>query len=263
MTRTVATAEHIAFAKANCLTMSENEIDKKFGTSKGVTKRILEKAGMRMPKELSHKLRAEKCKRIFTAEEIEYIKQNVEQKALKDIASHLKCGKKLVTETCHALGFEEILKKKEANSRFSKGHVPYYKGKRIPEEIKERIKHTYFQKGHLPHNTKKDGDISVRRNRQGVDHLYYRVKMSEWIPLKNKIWMDANGEIPTGHNIILKNGNSMDVRLDNLECISNKNLMLRNSIHSFPKEMVLQIHKIAKLRRIINKKIKKNEQTDL
>ena len=263
MPRTVATTEHIAFAKANYMTMSENAIDKKFGTSKGVTKRILEKAGTRMPKELSRKMRADKCKRILQAEEIEYIKKHVEGKSLKQIAADLKCGKKLVTEACHELGFEEVLKRKEANSRFSKGHVPFYKGKRIPEEVKQRIKHTYFQKGHVPHNTKKDGDISVRRNRLGVDHLYYRVKMSEWIPLKNKLWIDAHGEIPKGYNIVLKNGDSLDVRLDNLECISNKDLMLRNTIHTFPKEMVLQIHKLAKLKRIINKKITKNEQTDL
>ena len=262
MGKCIATPEHIAFAIKNCKTMSEHAIDQKFGTSKGVTMRILKSRGLRMTKAESCKLRAEKCKRIFTAKEIRYIKKNVETKSLLEITKYLKCGKAALTAKCHELGFKEILQKKEAASRFSKGHIPFYKGKRIPEAMKEKIKHTYFKTGHIPHNTKNDGDISVRRNRSGVDHLYYRVKMSEWIPLKNKIWMDEFGPIPKGHNIVLKNGNSMDVRPENLECLSNEELMLKNSIHIYPKEMVLQIFKLSKLKRIINKKIKKNAETN-
>lgn len=171
MVRNSATKEHINFAIKNCKTISENAIDKKFGTSKGVTMRILKKHGLRMSKEESIKLRADKCKRIFTATEIQYIKTHVENKSLLVISKHLKCGKAILTKKCHELGFAEILQKKEATSRFSKGHVPFYKGKRIPEEMKEKIKHTYFQTGHIPHNTKNDGDISVRKNKSGVNHL--------------------------------------------------------------------------------------------
>jgi hypothetical protein len=179
------------------------------------------------------------------------------------IAKALKISTLRIQKCSYDLGFRELLQQKAINTRFKKGHKPFNKGTRMTEEQKERIKHTFFQRGHIPHNTKKDGEISVRKDKRGVTYLHYRVSMSHWIPLHRKIWQDIHGEIPKGFNVVFKNGDVLDVRIENLECISNTENMLRNTIHRFPEELKTDIRKLAKLKRIINKKTEKNEQTNI
>ena len=263
MPKTVATPELIAFAKANYLTMTAADIDKKFGVSKGVTRRIYEKYGLVVPKSVTYKLRAAKLIKNITPDQDEYIKANIETKAVKQIANELGICANKTRKRCYELGFKDLLAQKTINSRFSKGHAPINKGVRMSEELKARIKHTFFQKGHIPHNTKDDGSISTRMDKRGIPYMYYRVNMSDWIPYHHKIWQDHHGKIPKKMNIIFKNRDTLDCRIENLEMVSNAELMKLNSIHRFPSEFKEQIRKLAKLKRIINKKITKNEQTYL
>lgn len=260
MPKTVATSEHIQFAKANYLKVTAADIDKKFGVSKGVTRRIYKKFNLNVPVEITNKLRAAKQRKEITPEQDEYIKNNIQHKSVKQVANELGICANKTRKRCYDLGFRELLQQKSLFSRFEKGHVPTNKGTRMSEELKEKIKHTFFKKGNLPHNAKNDGDISVRTDKRGIPYMFFRTSLSKWIPLHHKIWIDAHGEIPKGHNIIFKNKDTLDVRLENLQCISNAENMLRNTIHRFPDELKTDIRKLGKLRRIINKKEKKNEQ---
>jgi hypothetical protein len=254
MARTVVTPEQIQFTKENYLKMSASDIDKKFNTSKGVTRRIIKKEGLHVPTELINKLRGEKNSKPFSKEEDDIIRNNILNISYKAISKLLGRGESGTHQRCHQLGFGELMKQKSINSRFNKGHEPLNKGKRMTEEMKEKIKHTFFQKGHLPHNTKDDGSISVRNDKRGIPYMHYRVSLSKWIPLHHKVWIDENGEIPKGHNVIFKNKNTLDVRLENLECISNTENMLRNTIQRYPDDLKLQLKKISKLKRIIKNK---------
>ena len=251
---TVVTDELIEFAKANHLKYTAAEMDRMFGVSKGVTRRIYTKYGIVVPKELTHKLRAAKLKKPFTPEDDEFIRQNIETKAYKTIAKLLNRSSNKVLQRCYELGFSDLMKAKSKSTCFKPGHEPLNKGTRMSEELKEKMKHTFFKKGHIPHNTKEDGSISIRADNRNVPYLFFRVSMGKWIPLHTKIWEDANGPVPKDHVITYINKNTMDCRLENLMCITKEENMLRNSIHQYPEELKTQIRKVAKLKRIINKK---------
>ena len=86
---------------------------------------------------------------------------------------------------------------------------------------------TEFKKGNKPATTKHDGAITVR-NRNQTPYQYIRISECNWMLLHRKIWGDANGPIPRGHVIRFRNGNTLDVRLENLECISRSEHAMRN-----------------------------------
>ena len=139
-----------------------------------------------------------------------------------------------------------------AKYRFSKGHVPANKGKKMAPEVYEKVKHTFFKSGHLPKNTKYDGHISIRKDKlSGKSYKYIRVAQGNYIELHRFVWENQNGKIPSGHNIVFKNGNTLDCRIENLECISNKELMQRNTIHRYPSELKSQMRKLGKLKKKI------------
>lgn len=45
-----------------------------------------------------------------------------------------------------------VEKRNPVTGRFEKGHMPANKGVKMPDEIREKIKHTFFPKGHKPKN---------------------------------------------------------------------------------------------------------------
>lgn len=259
MGKSVVTNDHIEFAKANYLKLTASDIDKKFGVSKGVTRRIYVKYNLNVPKEVTFELRAAKQRIEITPEQDAYIQNNIAHKSVKQIAKELGICAQKTRKQCYKLGFSDLLEQKSINSRFPKGHEPMNKGVRMSEEMKEKIKHTFFQKGNVPHNTKDDGSISTRLDKRGVPYMHYRIKMSHWIPYHHKVWQDHNGEIPKGMNIIFLNKNTLDCRIENLEMVSNENLMKLNSIHHFPEDLRISMRKLGKLKSIINKKTKENE----
>lgn len=261
MAKSTATQEHIDFAKENYLSKTASDIDAKFGTCKGVTDRIYKKYSLVVPKEITYKLRAEKQKKHFTVDQDNFIKNNIETLSVKAIAKQMKRCPNRVRARCYELGFKELMAQKVLNSRFEKGLLPLNKGVRMSEELREKVKHTFFQKGHLPHNTKSDGEISFRKDKRGVIIPHYRVSMSQWIPLKNKIWIDHHGEIPKGHLIILKDGDNLNTSIENLECISMADNMRRNTIHRYPDDLKTDILKLRSLNRTL-KKVKKNGKTN-
>lgn len=142
-------------------------------------------------------------------------------------------------------------------SRFKKGSVPPNKGKKMSPEVYEKVKHTMFRKGHMPINHKPVG--SERINVDG----YVEVKMAEpskWRLKHRVIWEDANGKIPPGYNIQFKNGNTQDVRLDNLYIISRAEQMGKeNSMHArYPEELKAVIRLKGSIKRQITEYKKKH-----
>jgi hypothetical protein len=143
-----------------------------------------------------------------------------------------------------------------AKFRFTPGHTPFNKGKEMPTEVYEKVKATMFKPGNRPHNWKPDGSIVERKDTDlsGRVYLYYKLSDSKWILYHNKIWIDANGPIPNKHIIIFKDGNTRNCQLENLQCISMKDNVLRNSIQRFPEEIKEVIKLTTKLNKTINGK---------
>jgi len=90
---------------------------------------------------------------------------------------------------------------------------------------------------------------------------YLERKVNDNLPLQARwrsvhllVWEAANGPLPKGHAIAFKNGDKRDIRLDNLECITRAQLMLRNTIHNLPTPLAQTIQVLGALRRKINRK---------
>ena len=109
---------------------------------------------------------------------------------------------------------------------FHKGHVPWTKGKRLEEIIKDPEKRrgfyeNQFRKGNEPHNTLPVGSIV-----KNVDGYLLRKKQMEggqwdrWELLHRAVWEEHNGPIPEGMMIAFKDSNPLNCDIDNLILIS-------------------------------------------
>jgi len=147
--------------------------------------------------------------------------------------------------------------------RFTKGHKSWNKDKSpkdyISPENYAKMESTQFKKGGLPPNTKHDGAITLRHDKSGANYYYIRLAKAKWIPLHVKIYQDAYGPIPKNHIIVFKDRNTLNVTLDNLECITRKQNMQRNTLHRLSPEIKQTIRVLTKLKKTI-KNGKKQDQ---
>ncbi|CAB3730398.1 HNH endonuclease signature motif containing protein [Paraburkholderia rhynchosiae] len=136
-----------------------------------------------------------------------------------------------------------------AGTRFYKGMPSHNRGTRRPGTGSR----TSFKAGQKPLNWMPIGSL---RDSQGG---YLQVKVSEtgnqmkdWVFLHKKLWVDAHGPIPNGHAVVFKDRDKSNVVLDNLELITKRELMARNSVHNLPPELKEVIHLKGVLTRKIN-----------
>lgn len=141
-----------------------------------------------------------------------------------------------------------------------KGNTPANKGMKqadyMSAEAIERTVKTRFKKGNRPQNHKQVG--YERTTRDG----YIEVKVAEpnIFKLKHRVvWEKHNGKIPTGHNVQFKDGNRLNVDIENLYIINRSDQMKNeNSMYArYPKDVQLAIHAKGVLNREINKLTKK------
>jgi hypothetical protein len=127
--------------------------------------------------------------------------------------------------------------------RFKPGHEPANKGLRRPGWSPGRMRETQFKRGTL--NGFAAAHVRPLGSTRLIDGYVYR-KVSDvpnvphtvnWKPEHNLIWVIAHGPLPPGHVLKFKNGDRTDMRLDNLELISRRQLMARSSVHNLPKPL--------------------------
>lgn len=196
----------------------------------------------------------------------EIIRQRFPHEKTQGIADDLGLSYSQVANRAFSMGLKKTLEFKRSESsgrhnfieggkkfRFKPGDIPFNKGKEMPTEIYEKVKATMFKKGNRPHNWKPDGTIVERKDadQSGRVYLYYKVRDSKWILYHNKVWIDHNGPIPKGSLIRFIDGNTRNCDISNLEMVSMKDNMARNTIQRFPEE----IQAIIKLTSKLNKKI--------
>jgi hypothetical protein len=139
-------------------------------------------------------------------------------------------------------------------NQFKPGHTPHNKGKQMDAEIYEKVAPTMFKKGNKPHNTKPNGTINVRADSSGRLYQYIKIKDCHWELLQRHVWTKANGEIPTGSVVIFLDGNYLNCELSNLQVISRKENMARNTIQRYPAELQEIMKLTCKLKRKTNGK---------
>lgn len=159
-------------------------------------------------------------------------------------------------------------------TRFPKGHVPANKGLRRPGWGPGRMKETQFKKGERRGfalcNWRPVGTILVDPDG------YQRIKVREakpgeptgfgnpraWSQLHRHVWECAHGPVPQGHVVVFRNGDKRDVRLENLQLVSRRELMARNTVHNLPKPLAQTIQLLGALKRQIRRKEESREEQD-
>lgn len=152
-------------------------------------------------------------------------------------------------------------------TRFRKGQTPANKGLRRPGWGPGRMKETQFKKG------ERQG-VAVRLYQPiGTERIskdgYLERKINDDLPLQARwravhllVWEAVHGRVPKGHAIVFKNGDKTDIRLDNLQCITRQELMLRNTVHNLPKPLADTVRLLGALNRQIRKRTKDHEEQD-
>lgn len=157
-------------------------------------------------------------------------------------------------------------------TRFKPGTVPPNKGQRRPGYAPGRMAETQFKPGirqgiaaenWCPIGTiRPDTDgclrIKVREGRKGEAYGFGNVEI--WPQLHRRLWEQHHGPIPPNHVVALKDGDQANVVIENLECISRKDLMRRNSVHNLPNDLAEVIQLSGALKRQLRKHEKQNDR---
>lgn len=137
--------------------------------------------------------------------------------------------------------------------RFKSGQVPSNKGLRRPGWSPGRMKETQFGKGQMPHNWHPVGH--ERLTKEG----YLQRKMTDtgntvddYVEVHRLLWEEHHGPIPEGHAVVFRDRDRTNIVLDNLELVSRRELMLRNTSQRWGKE----VFEVIQLRGALNRKLR-------
>lgn len=155
-----------------------------------------------------------------------------------------------------------------ARTRFHKGHIPANKGLRRPGWAPGRMRETQFKRGErsglaahhwMPVGSTRLVDGYVYRKVSDTPNVPWTVN---WTLEHHLVWRAAYGPIPRRHAIVFRNGDKTDVRLENLELVTRRGLMARNSVHNLPKPLAQTVQLLGALNRQIRRRTPGAEQQD-
>jgi HNH endonuclease len=204
-------------------------------------------------------------RRKWTKEELEYVKLNYSDRYTKDIAAVINRSDKAVYQAAMNLNvkkspeFIKIFLKREAEklkvlgvtSRFKPGNVSHNKGQKMSKELYERVKVSMFKKGNEPHNMKYDGH---ERLDPKDGYVYIRIAKAKYVLKHRLVWEQHNGPIPKGNIIVFKDKDKYNITIDNLQMISKRENMLRNTVTKYPLELQQLIKLNNKLKTTLHEK---------
>lgn len=147
--------------------------------------------------------------------------------------------------------------------RFAKGHVPANKGMRRPGWFAGRMRETQFQRGARPQTWVPVGtevvDSDGYRKRKVSDDRTQPSRFN-WRFVHVLTWEAAHGPVPPGHAVVFKNGNRADIRLENLDLITRRALMARNTVHNLPAPLAQTVQLLGALNQQIRRRTRNEEQ---
>lgn len=150
------------------------------------------------------------------------------------------------------------------NGRFKPGHASWNKGAHWTAGGRSAV--TRFKKGNRPHTWLPVG--SLRVSKDGYLERKYSDRPGgpsmRWHSVHRLVWEAANGQTPRGHVVVFKGGMRTavleEITLDRLELVSRAELMRRNTLHRYPKEIALAVQLRGALMRQINKRTRHEDE---
>ena len=164
----------------------------------------------------------------FPVEMHAYIREIAPGRGYREIADRINArfGEGTITWQSVQIYLKNHKIKTGRTGHFEKGHVPWSKGKKIEEIIKdpEKRKNHYlnqYKPGHKPKNMLPVGTIA----KNGEGYLLRKKQMEgkqweRWEMLHRAVWEEHHGKIPDGMMVTFKDGNKENCTIDNLELIT-------------------------------------------
>jgi hypothetical protein len=204
-------------------------------------------------------------RRKWTKKELEYVKHNYSDKYTKEIAAVINRSERAVYQAAINLNVRkspefikisleresEKLKVLGANTRFKPGNISHNKGQKMSKDVYEMVKVSMFKKGNEPHNMKYDGHERICAK---DGYIYVRISKGKYVLKHRLIWEQHNGLIPKGNIIIFKDKNKYNLDINNLQMITKRENMLRNTVTKYPLELQQLIKLNNKLKTTLHEK---------
>lgn len=148
-------------------------------------------------------------------------------------------------------------------SRFQKGHTPFSKGKKWDEymspESQARSRMTTFKKGDTPHNTQPLGSISIMVGYWVMKVSHTGNQHQKWKFLHRLLWEKEKGPIPKGMNVVFRNGDRNDIRMENLMLMDRKEMARYTPVDDSEPEMQRFSEIVARVAAKVAEKMKGEE----
>ena len=148
-------------------------------------------------------------------------------------------------------------------SRFQKGHTPFSKGKKWDEymspESQARSRMTTFKKGDTPHNTQPLGSISIMVGDWVMKVSHTGNQHQKWKFLHRLLWEKEKGPIPKGMNVVFRNGDRNDIRMENLMLMDRKEMARYTPMDDSEPEMQRFSEIVARVAAKVAEKMKGEE----
>lgn len=150
-------------------------------------------------------------------------------------------------------------------ARFKPGLVPANKGLRRPGYAPGRMAETQFRKGRPACEARNYVAIGTEKIDPKRNALVRKVTddpsifpVNRWQPVAKIVWESAHGPVPKGHVVRFRDGMkslvASEITLNCLELVSQRENMLRNSFHNYPKEVAHAVQLRSVLSRVINRR---------
>jgi hypothetical protein len=141
------------------------------------------------------------------------------------------------------IGLNPAFRAAGVSHRFQKGHVPWSKGTHF--KAGGRSAETRFRKGESLNRMPIGSTRWIGDGHSDRRYLYRKVSDVPLVPYTvnwkaehHLRWERYRGPVPEGYALVFRNGDRSDVRIANLELITRRELMRRNTIHRLPPELV-------------------------
>lgn len=258
MPRIVFSQDHIAYFMKIYKGRSRKKIaammNKKFGTKYTVEQidNLVRSHGLRTDTKHSRDL--------FTSEEAKQVSEMMVGKRSDQIAKEIKkkFGKDLTTSQIRCWKKNHKVQS-GYDARYRKGHIPANKGMQYPPGT--HINSGNFGKGHIAANNVPIGTITVRSD----GYVWKKIKdghgNANWKQLASIVWEKKNGKVPPGMVIAYRDGNALNVSIDNLVLASRAQMAIINTHIGLTNDPEINdtIFATAKLRHAIAKKKRKEK----